>query len=314
MASRRKQRALEARASQPKRRRRLLAFLGRLPRADAEGIPARLVLAMTFIVLFGAAGAMSVIDSEETAMLAWALLLLIAVSAFVRILPASGAIATVLSVGTYGGIQLMRTIRGGNYFPQIFTAMACFLIAAWICRAAAQRLQLDEDEVLDKSILLDELTMQDTITGAIKRQHAHKRLAEELQRSRRYAHSLTLLIIGIDDWETIIRDRGAQQGTELLVGLAGIIGKSTRNLDTVSRHDESRFAAILPETPLEGARIVAERICQSTLEEMGVTARVGIAEFPADAVTGDELITEAEEALEFARAAELRIADRKILA
>ncbi|MDO8691212.1 MAG: diguanylate cyclase [Dehalococcoidia bacterium] len=257
---------------------------------------------------------MNIIDGEDTTLLAWALLLLIAVASFVRVLPAAESIAAVLSVVVYDGILLTRTIGGSNRFPAMFAGMACFFIVAWVSRTAAQRLSLDEDEMLRKSILLDEVTMRDPATGVVKEQHARKLLSQETLRSRRYAHPLALLIVGIDNWETIVSDRGPQRAADLLVRFAGILTKSVRNsIDTVSRHDTSGFMVIVPETAQEGARFLAERICQKAVEEVDLVARVGIAEFPTDASTSEDLITEAEEAMEFARAAELSIADRKLL-
>ncbi len=286
----------------------------RLPSLGSESIPARLAVPVMLIVLLAAAAVMNIIDGEETTQLAWALLLLIAVASFVRVLPAPEAFAAVLSVAVYDGILLVRTIGGSNRFPAMFAGMACFLIVAWISRTASQRLSLDEDEMLRQSILLDEVTMRDSITGVIKEQHARKLLSEETVRSRRYTHSLALLMVGIDDWEALAGERGPQRATELLVRLAGVLTKSIRNgIDTVSLHDNSGFMVILPETQQEGARSLAERICEQAAEEVGLVVRVGIAEFPTDAATPEDLITEADEALQFARAAELRIADRKLL-
>lgn len=86
-----------------------------------------------------------------------------------------------------------------------------------------------------------------------------------------------------------------------------------RSISQVSRHGGSQFAVILLETSLQGDRCVAEKIHQRVAEEMGLILRIGIAEFPADAVAGEELVAEAEAALEFAKTASLRIADRSLI-
>ncbi|MDP2662213.1 MAG: diguanylate cyclase [Dehalococcoidia bacterium] len=290
------------------------AILLRLPGLGSEVIPARLLVPIMLIVLLAAAAVMNVIDGEDTTQLAWALLLLIAVASFVRVLPASEAIAAVLSVAVYDGILLMRTIGGSNHSPAIIAGMACFIMVAWVSRTASQRLSLDEDEMLRKSILLEEGATRDSITGVVKEQHARKLLTEETLLSRRYALHLALLMVGIDDWEATVSERGPQKATDLLVRLGDILTKSVRTgIDTVSRYHGSGFMVIMPDTALKGARALAEQICQKALEEVDLVARVGIAEFPADASTPEDLITEAEEAMEFARAAELRIADRKLL-
>ena len=155
--------------------------------------------------------------------------------------------------------------------------------------------------------------MRDPVTGAIKRGHAHQLLVEEVRRSRRYNHSLSLLITDVDEWDAVLQERGPQGATEVLALLGGTMAKLVRTEDRVAHYGDSRFAIILPETPLAGARVVAERMCQKIAEEAKLTLRVGIAEFPTDATSSEELVSEAEAALQFARTAALRIVDRRVI-
>ena len=75
----------------------------------------------------------------------------------------------------------------------------------------------------------------------------------------------------------------------------------------------ARFAALLPETGVEGAQVAAEKLAAAGEDLLGVEVRTGIASFPDDEVTASGLMREAEEALSFAQAASIRVASRSLL-
>jgi GGDEF domain-containing protein len=76
---------------------------------------------------------------------------------------------------------------------------------------------------------------------------------------------------------------------------------------------DGAFALVLPETPLEGAEVLAARLQASASTEAGITLRVGLADYPRDAATPSGLVGEAQEALTFARTADLLVVDRTLL-
>ncbi len=86
-----------------------------------------------------------------------------------------------------------------------------------------------------------------------------------------------------------------------------------RTVDTLVRMDGADFAALLPETDLEGAQIVARKLAEAGSEALGVAARAGVATFPDDVVTGEGLLEAAAQARDFARAASLPVASRSLL-
>lgn len=279
-----------------------------------SGMPLRILLPLQASLLVATMIVIGIVDRGDTVQLAWALLLLITVSSFVRLISGAEGLAGLLAIVVYGGLQLARTIQQGvNYFPEIFAGVACFAVVAWIGRAVAQRTFSLDSELRRDTVLIEELTLRDTVSGAIRSRHSHQLLVEEVERSRRYNHSLCLMVVGPDGWESVVRERGRATATELLVQVGEILVRCVRNVDMVCRHGESQFALILPETPTDGARIVAERIRQTVAGETQLVVRVGIAEFPTDAVTSDALVSEAEAALQFARTAEAGVVDRRLL-
>ena len=84
-------------------------------------------------------------------------------------------------------------------------------------------------------------------------------------------------------------------------------------MDSMGGHGERGFTVLLPHTPLNGAQIVAGKIVSAIEEATSAAIHAGIAEFPEDAATPDDLLREAEQALGFARLAKLKVASRTLL-
>jgi GGDEF domain-containing protein len=123
----------------------------------------------------------------------------------------------------------------------------------------------------------------------------------EMTRARRYERPLTLLLIGVEGWSTLVAERGRRPSFELLSALATRARRVLRDVDAIGLHGDGRLAVLLPETPLEGAQVVASRIQQAALEDVGLKTRIGAAVFPDDAVTVESLMLEAEAGLDLAR-------------
>ena len=136
----------------------------------------------------------------------------------------------------------------------------------------------------------------------------------EMTRARRYERPLTLLLVGVEDWATISAGRGRRGAHDLLGTLATRLRRLLRDVDAIGMHGDGQLAILLPETPLEGALVVASRIEQVATNEVGLKIRLGASVFPDDAGTVVTLMREAEAALELARLEQLTIAERAPLA
>ena len=135
----------------------------------------------------------------------------------------------------------------------------------------------------------------------------------EMTRARRYEHPLTLLLVDIDGWPGLLADRGARGAYDQLSLLAVRIRRLLRDVDAIGLHGEHQLAILLPETPLDGALVVANRIEEAAREDVGLSVRVGAAVFPDDAVTVEGLLHEADAALDLARLEGLAVAQRIVL-
>ncbi len=105
------------------------------------------------------------------------------------------------------------------------------------------------------------LSITDALTGAHNRRYLMEQLPRELERCRRYAYPLSVLMCDIDHFKQINDARGHAAGDDVLQQFAARAQKSIRtNSDWVSRYGGEEFLIVLPETAHEGALFVAEKI------------------------------------------------------
>ncbi len=105
------------------------------------------------------------------------------------------------------------------------------------------------------------LSITDALTGAYNRRYLMEQLPRELERSRRYAYPLSVLMCDVDHFKKINDMRGHAAGDEVLQQFAARAQKFIRtNSDWVARYGGEEFLIILPETPHEGAMQVADKL------------------------------------------------------
>ena len=138
---------------------------------------------------------------------------------------------------------------------------------------------------------LEEISQRDPLTQLYNRRRLVECLEHELARTRR-GHALSVLMIDLDGFKRVNDERGHLQGDDLLVGISQAIASSIRASDVAGRYGGDEFAIVLPDTELEQARLVAERLVAAVREPgrqleppCSVTASVGIAE----AKSGDDV-------------------------
>src|SRR6202166_4344775 len=119
------------------------------------------------------------------------------------------------------------------------------------------------------------LSITDALTGAYNRRYLMEQLPRELERCRRYAYPLSVLMCDIDHFKAINDARGHAAGDEVLQQFAARAQKSIRNnSDWVARYGGEEFLIVLPETAHEGAVHVAEKI-RTLISSTPFTTRAG---------------------------------------
>lgn len=137
--------------------------------------------------------------------------------------------------------------------------------------AACQSMLINRERGLRKKI--KRLANIDALTGCYKRSVLQERLPIELKRSIRYSHFLSLILCDIDQLEKINEDHGHRIGDRILTGVAQAGREIFRmDVDWISRWGDDEFLIILPETPIRGAAIVAERLRQA-VDELAIESK-----------------------------------------
>jgi diguanylate cyclase (GGDEF)-like protein len=153
---------------------------------------------------------------------------------------------------------------------------------------------------------VQELTITDDLTTLFNSRYMHTLLDNEFERSRRYHKHFTLIFIDLDHFKQVNDNFNHMRGSQLLREAAVVIKQQLRTVDIATRYGGDEFVLMLPETPKEMGLQVAERIRDAINQHsfliseglnVKLTASFGVACFPTDAATKDELIRLADEAM-----------------
>lgn len=85
-------------------------------------------------------------------------------------------------------------------------------------------------------------------------------LEYEFRRAQRYEHPLSVLLLTLDDYDLLLEKQGHKAAAALVGALVVSLRETLRAVDRIYRLDKDRFLLLMPETPLSGSRIAAQRI------------------------------------------------------
>lgn len=157
---------------------------------------------------------------------------------------------------------------------------------------------------------LVEMATQDFLTGLLNRRETFHRLDEELQRSRRLATPFSVLLLDLDHFKQVNDVHGHSAGDLVLQAVAAALRQGVRPYDLCCRYGGEEFLVILPETALEAAAGIAERlrhdienlkIAVTKKTDLRITASIGAATLVGNESI-DQLIARADEAMYNAKA------------
>ena len=137
----------------------------------------------------------------------------------------------------------------------------------------------------------------DPLTGLRNRTRFFEDLRRELAEARRHGTPLSLLVLDVDSLRTINAEQGYDAGDRLLLSIGEMLLTRLRISDIAARIGDDDFAVILPQTPLEGARMLAKRVA----ETLGDRVHAGVASVDADVTSGGDLLQRADRDLAGAR-------------
>jgi diguanylate cyclase (GGDEF)-like protein len=187
----------------------------------------------------------------------------------------------------------------------VWTAESC---AAMVALAAHQPGALD---VLFKNERFDSLT------GCVDYAGTLNEIDREIQRSTRADLSLSICFIDLDNFKRVNSEHGHLHGNEVLMEVAQLLRSGVRSYDTVGRFGGDEFIVILPGTPEKQAVRLAERLqarlasSPMALVDEPITVSIGVARW-TPGTAAEQLVARADEALRFAKARTVGIADRGV--
>ncbi len=138
---------------------------------------------------------------------------------------------------------------------------------------------------------LTKLTIRDDLTGLFNSRQFYSHIAQEVDRSNRYFRPLSLILMDIDNFKSLNDTYGHLSGDRVLSSTGDIIKAAIRKQDTAYRYAGDEFTIILPETEIEKALAVAERVRQAIESEthvlsnpraLKVTVSIGVVEHLTD--------------------------------
>lgn len=166
---------------------------------------------------------------------------------------------------------------------------------------------------LQNALLIAEIerrSVTDPLTQLHDGRHFRTRLQDEIGRSGRYGHHVSLLTIALDECTPTGDGQDRVRRDDILREVASVVRRSLRDMDLAGRREGDVLAVMLPETDSRGAELVAERIrkgveSQTILVGDSCTATctvsVGVATFPDHAPTGARLLDMAEDCMRSAQ-------------
>jgi diguanylate cyclase (GGDEF)-like protein len=116
-----------------------------------------------------------------------------------------------------------------------------------------------------KSIELEKASITDALTGLFNRRRLDEAFAHELDRAQRYAKPVSLIISDVDHFKSVNDIHGHQTGDEVLQAMAEVLRNGVRAVDIVGRWGGEEFLIICPDTDLDGAHALAEKL-RATME------------------------------------------------
>jgi diguanylate cyclase (GGDEF)-like protein len=158
----------------------------------------------------------------------------------------------------------------------------------------------------------ERLSQTDDLTKLHNARYLRQFLLNEIRRARRYGSIVAALFLDLDDFKQVNDAHGHLAGSHVLMEMAAVILSSIRDTDAVARYGGDEFVIVLPDTQIELAGTVAERIRDKISQhrfhagrnlKLSLTASFGVAAFPLHASSPQQLIAAADTAMYEAKAA-----------
>jgi hypothetical protein len=212
---------------------------------------------------------------------------------------ASFPVPLVLWMGVYLLCRLLifddRPLLGGIHTYLSITEVALLSLLIWLAHDLGRSLHDFEEAVKN-------ITLADISHRIRKLNEAEQDIQLELVRSRRHQRPMSVILVEMKPesvraalHRTVQEVQRAMMTRYVVTSLARVISKQIRRTDMVlNQEEQGRFVILSPDTNMTSSTVVARRIQAAAVEGLGVSVTCGVAAFPEDALTFEELLLRAE--------------------
>jgi two-component system cell cycle response regulator len=198
------------------------------------------------------------------------------------------------------------SLGANDYISKPFRVEELLARVAVAIRLKRERddLRQTTEEARRRAEAASEMSMTDPLTGLLNRYGLQRSLQRELSEARRYARPLSCLVIDLDYFKTVNDTYGHAAGDTALMQVGRVLTEAVRGSDVVCRYGGEEFLVLAPETGLDGALALAEKVRLTASARLfgdgervfELTLSVGAAQLlPGE--SGNDMIARADEAL-----------------
>jgi diguanylate cyclase (GGDEF)-like protein/PAS domain S-box-containing protein len=209
--------------------------------------------------------------------------------------------------------QLLGLVKDGSEFDPLEMEWKRKNHAALKVRLSGRTVLSEQGELEAFEVIVENITRQrqledhlrrqaasDSLTGLANYRHLVDILDSEIKRSQRTGRKFAIVFFDLDRLKKINDRYGHMIGSQALCRFADVLSCNCRDIDTPARFGGDEFALVLPETNLEAATLVAERICDAIAKEdkgPNISVSAGLAIYPEHGDSIESLLRRADSAL-----------------
>ncbi len=157
---------------------------------------------------------------------------------------------------------------------------------------------------------VQQTALRDNLTGLLTHRAFQDQLEEAVLEASRFNQPLSIILVDVDHFKSINDTYGHQAGDVALQGVSHVMDRNARSIDILARYGGEEFAILLRQTTNVEAAALAEQIRRDLSEQtfdvgrrtIAITASFGVATFPEDATSGQQLFRQADQRLYKAKA------------
>ena len=185
---------------------------------------------------------------------------------------------------------ILRELSVGFNYYVYMTLMTpiVFGVFGYVLGSMSDKIHFQKESLESLMSVLEVQSVIDDVTGLYNHRHLLEEIEKEVDRSKRYGHFLSGMMVDIDGFKGINDVYGHFTGDQILHEMALTLNKSVRKTDIVGRYGGDEFVIILPEDQRESADIVSERILSNVRQHhfktkngnVSLTVSIGLFSFP----------------------------------